>query len=284
MSHTVNHARVVVTGARGFVGRQVVRRLAELDEVRVTAVDAELDLRDGEGVRALIQTSRPSLILHLGGISGPMVSVDDPVQIAAVNAVGTVALLDAAVRLTERPRVVLASSIAVVEHSVGEPTTVYAATKRFVEDVTAPFVARGLPVIRARLGSVYGAGRTTQHIITDFARSIAFRGQAEFDPAAVEPLVHVRDAARLLVALGLCEWPQTMVHTLVQRCVPHGELAALVGEALGISYRSHPITGPHIRWSEPLNSAPLLRETGLRFVTRITDGVPEMARAAVRAA
>jgi nucleoside-diphosphate-sugar epimerase len=270
--------RAVVTGARGFVGREVVG-LLRAGGHRVTAVDAELDLRDVDGVRRLIREARPELVLHLGGVSGPMVSADDPALVTAVNAVGTIALLDAAAGLPAPPRVVLASSIAAIETADGAPRTVYAATKRFIEDAADGFRARGLAVSAARLGSVYGPGRTTRHIVTDLARSIAARGVAEYDPAEIEPLVHIRDAARMLVALGERAQPLAPVYAVVQALVPHAELAGIVGWALGRTHERRTIRATRLRWTESLDSAPLLRDTGLTFEVGIADGVAETARA-----
>jgi len=273
----------VVTGATGFVGREVVRLLEGAGGHRVTAVDAELDLRDVDAVRALIHGAKPELVLHLGGVSGPMVSADDPVLVTHVNAIGTIALLEAAACLPDPPRVVLAGSVAAIERSDRTPRSVYAATKRFVEDAADAFRHRGLTVIVARIGSVYGPGRATAHVITELARSITERGVAEYDPGAVEPLVHVRDAARLLVALGTRRSsPPATLYPLVQELVPHAQLATMVGDALGRAFERREIASPRLRWMDALDSAQLVRDTGVGFCVPIAAGVAETA-AAVRA-
>lgn len=271
--------RVMVTGAQGFLGRETVRLLHETGDHHVIALDVETDLRNQAAIGRALRDAEPDVILHLGGISGPMVRAEDPSLVTAVNTVGTVNLLHSALRLSQQPRVVLASSIAALEQRQGPMPSIYAATKRFMEDAAEYFASHGLEVLSIRLGSVYGPGRTTDHVVQSMARSLSTSGVAEYDPEAHEPLIHVHDAARvLLAAMGTpYSWPGTLV--AVQQLVSHRELATLVAAALGVAPQLKPALSAPWSWSESLDSGPLEQALGFAFQVPVRQGVEETARA-----
>jgi len=63
------NARVLVTGATGLVGRNLVRRLERLG-CRVTGVGSACDLRERANVRRLIRRARPETLFHLAARVG----------------------------------------------------------------------------------------------------------------------------------------------------------------------------------------------------------------------
>lgn len=112
---------VLITGSAGLVGHSVRRRL-EADRVPVLPVDREArsydgidqmpcDITDRAAVAALFSRHQVTAVVHCGGVSGPMVSADDPRMIVDVNVGGTANLLDAA-RRQQVSRFVYCSSIA----------------------------------------------------------------------------------------------------------------------------------------------------------------------------
>ncbi|MTV26019.1 NAD-dependent epimerase/dehydratase family protein [Nitriliruptoraceae bacterium ZYF776] len=128
---------VLVTGAAGFIGSNLVARLLE-DGRRVIGVDDlssgslqhlaaarerhpgrfefdRLDVTQG-GLLPLVERLRPEVIYHLAAQVDVATSVADPVADAATNVLGTVAVLEAA-RAGGVRKVVYASSIA----SYGDP-------------------------------------------------------------------------------------------------------------------------------------------------------------------
>jgi UDP-glucose 4-epimerase len=133
----VSDRPVLVTGAAGFIGSNLVARLLE-DGRRVIAVDDlssgslgnlgparerhagrfefdRLDVRSG-GLVPLIQRLRPEVVFHLAAQVDVRRSVEDPVHDASVNVLGTVAVLEAARQGGVR-KVVYAGSIG----SYGDP-------------------------------------------------------------------------------------------------------------------------------------------------------------------
>lgn len=130
-------ARVLVTGAAGFIGSHCVeaflrrgdrvvgldnlndyyspaRKRKNLDEVRQSAATPgqfefiEGDIRDRARVRELVAT-RFDAIVHLAAMAGVRASVDDPWLYTDVNLTGTLNLLDAA-REHGKPNFVFAST------------------------------------------------------------------------------------------------------------------------------------------------------------------------------
>jgi nucleoside-diphosphate-sugar epimerase len=176
-------ARVLVTGASGFVGRVLCRRLAE-SGTDVVAVDrrphpgiAETDLRDRVKVCALIEQSRPDAVVHAGAISGGMLARDDPTLMFDVNVGGTLNVVEAMRRCGVRSLVHL-SSIAVYrprsdrspvyeDAALGADDT-YGASKVAAEQIVASYARRDeMSAWMLRVSSILGAERTTPYLISE---------------------------------------------------------------------------------------------------------------------
>ena len=93
----------LVTGASGFLGKAVVKQLADISQhtigldPRPSATTQVVDnLSDRSRLKALLNTEKVTHIIHAGGVSGPMVLADDPVEVIAINVLGSLNLLYAA--------------------------------------------------------------------------------------------------------------------------------------------------------------------------------------------
>ena len=181
----------LVTGAAGFIGSHLTERLLTLRQ-RVVAIDNfatgkrqnieavrnsvssdtsalltffEHDIRDREGLVALVKQHAPDVILHQAALGSVPRSIADPVTSHQVNVDGFVNVLEAA-RASGVRRFIYASSSSVygdidmspkVESKIGNCLSPYAVTKR-ANELYAQVYGRtfGLETIGLRYFNVFG--------------------------------------------------------------------------------------------------------------------------------
>ena len=158
--------KAIVTGAAGFIGFHVARRLASdgfeivaidnlneyypvaLKEARLSALDGQNGVRfvraniaDAAALSAAIGSDADAdVIVHLAAQAGVRYSVENPAAYVDANVHGQVTVFEQALRMAKRPPVVYASSSSVYganskvpfseSDRVDHPVSVYAATKR----------------------------------------------------------------------------------------------------------------------------------------------------------
>lgn len=201
--------KVLVTGAAGFIGSHSAESLLadghtvigldnfdpfydrQAKQANLQAARAhraytfvEADIRDGAAMADLFQTHGPfDAVLHLAARAGVRPSIADPLGYEQVNVVGTMNLLEQAVRATPRPRFVFASSSSVYGNNpkapfsesdvVDNPISPYAATKKSGELICHTYHhLYGLPVFCLRFFTVYGPRQRPDLAIHGFARKI----------------------------------------------------------------------------------------------------------------
>ncbi len=179
--------RSLVTGGAGFIGSNLVDALlARGDEVTVVddistgrlanlegalaggAELAELDIRDGAALSALMAERRPELVFHLAAQIDVRKSLEDPAFDAAVNVGGTANVLGAA-RAGDCRRVVFVSTGGAIygegegqdlpldESAAIAPLSAYGQSKYAAEGYLALFERMyGISSVALRLGNVYG--------------------------------------------------------------------------------------------------------------------------------
>lgn len=188
--------RVLVTGAGGFIGLRLTRRLAEAGaQVGVGIAPDEppgrtarlpeqverqvFDLRDGMAVRDAVVRAEPQVVFHLAavGVTDPEI---DPALALAVNAGGTVHLLEA-LKGGGVQRVVLVGTC--YEYGAREamegldPFSAYAASKVAAWAFGRMYWrAHRLPVVVVRPFQVYGPGQPA-HTLVSAAIGAALAGE-----------------------------------------------------------------------------------------------------------
>ena len=224
---------VLITGGTGFIGAQVVRMLLEqgekgavvfdinpstklLDDVADQVEVVRGDLGNFSHVLNVVNTFRPKVIYHMGGmLSVP--SDADPAASFRANAMGTFHVLEAA-RLLDVAQVLFASTIAtygmdvrepvVDDYTLQRPQLFYGCTKVFSE-LLGQFYKRkyGLDFRGVRYPSIVGPGVKTPGIVQYNAWVIEECAKGKpyimyVKPETRCPVMYFKDSARAIVMLG----------------------------------------------------------------------------------
>jgi UDP-glucose 4-epimerase len=260
--------RVLVTGAFGFIGTAVGRRLALAghDVVAVTSRPlgtaptplfpcqvVRADLRDEASVRAALANTRPDAVCHLAGLGKVRESFEHPEEYHAVNAGGTRTLLDALTATAAGRRFVFASSVAVygvperqpvTEDAPLLPTSPYGESKVAAEQaIEAAAVGGAIGAARLRIfnaaGAADGVADTNLSRVIPKALAVA-AGQADRvevngDGSAVRDFVHVDDVASafLLALENGCRPGTARAYNVGATAASVAEILTVAGEVTG---------------------------------------------------
>lgn len=77
-----------VTGCRGFLGREIVKRLEATYNCTVVGTDKELMVTDPDRIDAFVQELRPDVIINCAGISRSVTGLSNRIHAYEVNALG----------------------------------------------------------------------------------------------------------------------------------------------------------------------------------------------------
>lgn len=185
---------VLITGAGGFVGKNLAAALKQRPEVQVTEIDVE---SAGELDAAL---DRADVVFHLAGVNRPR-TVE---EFEAGNAGLTEALCAALERKGRRPKIVLTSSIQ------AERDNPYGRSKRGAEEALRRFSERtGAETVAYRLKNLFGKwGRPNYNAVTaTFCHNVAHGLPLEIsDPCAEVELTYIDDVVQAF--LGELDAPE----------------------------------------------------------------------------
>jgi UDP-glucose 4-epimerase len=175
----------IVTGGAGFIGSNLVDALVDRGD-RVTVLDnvstgkrsnlegalergvslAEVDVRDRDAIAELFESVRPELVFHTAAQIDVRYSVEHPAGDATSNVLGTIAVLEAALRSGAR-RVVFSSTggglygdadvLPTPEDHPIHPLAPYGMGKYAAEGYCELYTRlHGLSTVSLRYGNVYG--------------------------------------------------------------------------------------------------------------------------------
>ena len=174
--------RVVVTGARGFIGRNLMVALRRRDDTEATGFDA---VDHEESLWAVLP--RVDIVYHLAGVNRPQ----DPAEFQTGNVGFTAELCRRMEELGARPAVVFASSTQAELHNP------YGASKLAAEGVLTAWSREGGGGVAVyRLPNVFGKwGRPNYNsVVATFCHNVAHGLPIRVDdPDAAMELVHVGD-------------------------------------------------------------------------------------------
>jgi UDP-glucuronate 4-epimerase len=210
-----NKPTALVTGASGFIGRQVAQHLADAGHA-VTALDIrEPDPSHAKEVRTVVSDIRDGdlpegpfeTIIHLAALGGVRPSTERPLDYVATNIGGTVRLLEWAKQRGVK-RFIFASSSSVYGATDGTPSaeaaplspcSPYALTKVEGEQWGKLYAEKhGIDFIALRLFAVWGDGQRPDLALESFRRKI-LAGETitiHGDGSQRRDLTHVSDVAR----------------------------------------------------------------------------------------
>lgn len=208
--HNAGHThppRTLVTGGSGFLGSHVADALSDAGH-EVTILDAMEsqhlrpdqrmvvgDILDDELLASV--SNGMDYIYHFAGLADIDECETRPADVAAVNILGTVRLLEACAHVR---RFVFASSAYVYSAAGSFYRSSKQACEAFIEDFHEQ---RGLPYTILRYGSLYGTRADERNSIHRLLRQalrdkrIAYHGTGE----EVREYIHVEDAARISVQI-----------------------------------------------------------------------------------
>jgi nucleoside-diphosphate-sugar epimerase len=195
--------RILLTGATGLIGREVVRQ-APADWELVTVGRAQADLTQ-PGFAAALPTDVDAIV-HLAQARDYRHFPECAPGVVGVNVSAAAALLDHATRCDAQ---VLLASTATVYEPRPEPLTedapvrvrsIYAASKRSAELLAIPYAAL-LPVRALRIFTTYGAvhdGRLVADLIhrVQTGRAVTVQGER----GLMTSPIHASDVARAVIA------------------------------------------------------------------------------------
>jgi GDP-4-dehydro-6-deoxy-D-mannose reductase len=225
-------ARILVTGAGGFVARHLIERIVAhggaalgVGVDRAPAATAALlagewtaDVCDAGALAAMLREAAPTAIVHLAAQSSAGVSFDQPLETYRINALGTYALLEAVRAAAPAVRVLVVGTGEVygpqpAGSRIGEDTPIrpvspYALSKAAADAIAEHAGSRGLDVVRTRSFAHIGPGQTDRFVLPSIARQIA-EGEKAQEEAVVRvgnlevtrDMTDVRDVADAYLAL-----------------------------------------------------------------------------------
>ena len=200
--------KVLVTGAAGFIGYQVAKRLAETKRCEVLGVDIlsdyydvalkrarleqltgldtfrflQADFADAEKFAGLVAHFKPEYVVHLGAQPGVRFSMEQPGAYTRNNLEGFASVLEAC-RRTPPKHLVFASSSSVYganaaapfreSDNTDQPISYYGATKKANELMAHSYAHNhGLNLTGLRFFTVYGPWGRPDMAPTLFSRAI----------------------------------------------------------------------------------------------------------------
>lgn len=230
MRRLVHGKRVLVTGAGGTIGSELVRQIAayrpaaialfDLAEHNLYQIDLELaetfpelpreallgDVRDRARLDQVFRRLRPELVFHAAALKHVPLAEVNPNEAALTNAIGTQYVADACLAAGVGAMVLISTDKAV------NPTSVMGATKRIAEGYCAALSAAeaekpgGTSFVTVRFGNVLGS---TGSVVPLFQRQLAAGGPLTVThPEVTRYFMTVREAVELVLqasALGLEE-------------------------------------------------------------------------------
>ena len=287
----------LVTGASGFLGKAVMELLAEqkqhaigLDPRASDTTQVVDDLSDRLKVTKLIVDEKITHVIHAGGVSGPMVLADDPLKVIAINVLGSLNLLSAAMDAGVRTFIYCSSAAAlgsfhestpVNESYPLRPNNTYSASKAAMEMVLRGLWGKiPLDLCALRFTVIYGPGRETTYTVEEIVGAALAGKVARIAPMADWPYVYIDDAARAAVQACYAKGRRQLSYFIAhpERVTPEDIAAAAA--AAGKPVRIEIDASLPKAERGPLDVEPAARDFGFRAQVGHREGVRRLIESA----
>jgi nucleoside-diphosphate-sugar epimerase len=287
----------LVTGASGFLGQAVMKLLVQSGrraiglDPRPSATTKVLDdLSDRETLKALLTREKITHIIHAGGVSGPMVMADDPVGIIAINVVGSINLLRAAMEAGVKTFIYCSSVSALgnfyENEPVGEdyplrPTSPYSASKAAMDMVLRGLWGKvPLDLCSLRFTVIYGPGRQTVFTVEKIVGAALAGKVARIEPMTDWPYIYIDDAAEAAVSACFAGGRKQLSYFIAHpEKVTPGDIAAAAAAA-GKPMRLEIDNSKPAVARGPVDTDTPARDFGFRAKVGYREGIRRMIEAA----
>jgi UDP-glucose 4-epimerase len=216
LSEELNGARVIVTGASGFIGLNLVKTLVRLN-VDVLVIDRMQPAEQFPGVefewadlRHLNKVYEADYLIHLAAVSNAGYAERYPLDTYETNVLGTLNLLNH-VQIKKRvlfPSTALmykASPVPLTEEAEVEVASTYAQSKAIGEQVVKFLCKRiGVSHTIVRFFNIYGPGQLAMYIVPQVLRQIVEDGKVVLrNGSVVRDLLYVDDCIDAVLKLAV---------------------------------------------------------------------------------
>ena len=203
---------VLITGAGGSIGSEIVRQVAACDPERVVLVDhdethlhdiaadldpngpailALCDIRNRKQMMAVFETHRPTVVFHAAAHKHVPLLEAHPAEAVHTNVVGTANIVDCALAVGVERLVMISTDKAVY------PSSVMGASKRLCEQLVMSRAPAGAAYCAVRFGNVLGSRGS---VVPTFVRQIDAGGPVTVtDRRMTRFFMSIREAVQLVL-------------------------------------------------------------------------------------
>jgi O-antigen biosynthesis protein WbqV len=235
MTNMINARRVLITGAGGSIGSELVRQISDAGPAHLTlvdngefnlySIDMEIrqrhpslscttilaDVRDADRVGDILNRERPDLVFHAAALKHVPLVETNPIEGLLTNAIGTRNVAQACISVGVAAMVMISTDKAVNPHNV------MGASKRIAEIYcqASDLIHTGTRFITVRFGNVLGSAGS---VVPLFQRQLEEGGPLTVTHPEVERyFMTVRESVELVLqaaALGRIRADEGVIHVL----------------------------------------------------------------------
>lgn len=211
--------KVLITGAAGFVGREVWKQLKETKyeiygtDIRKTDEIEYMDITQFDQILKYLQTKgfgKEDAIINLAAKVAGKPSFKDPYGYFYVNVIGTLNILEAMRTIGMKYLVYISSwstfgskiDLPITERTIQEPENPYGSSKKACEVLVQSYATLyGIQTVILRPTMIYGPGQEEENVLQQVVNSMVEGKTLELygKGTHTREFLHVRDAARVMI-------------------------------------------------------------------------------------